>query len=312
MSNIEHFVAPYNDQKISIDAVDITGNSGSFFAEAWKNLKSNPMFYVSSALVVIFILVGIFPSVFSDIDPDYCDITKPRLPIGADGHILGTTLQGCDIYSRLVFGASSSLQVGVLVTLIGTLFGIIWGTISGYCGGIIDSIMSRILEVFMSIPGILAFMVVLQLMREIEGAIKLIVVFSIFGWMTIARLTRGNIIAAKSQEFITSSIALGQSKFQIMLKHALPNSLGPVIATATMSVGTWIIVEASMSFLGIGLGGGQISWGSDISTAASNIVTWSQAPHILFFPSLMLAICSLTFIFLGDALHSAIDPKERR
>lgn len=312
MAELTHYVAPIKSTEIVVDELHVSQKSGSFLSEAWRNLRHNPLFFVSSFFLLVLLLIALFPTLWTNGDPRSCDITTSRLGIGVGGHLLGTTLQGCDIYTRLIYGAGTSMQIGVTVTLIGTFIGIIWGSLSGYAGGVVDAIMSRVLEVFISIPGLLAFMVILQLMRDVEGTTKMILVFSIFSWMGIARLTRGNIMQVKSQEFITSSISLGASKSSIMFRHALPNSLGPVIATATMSVGGWIVMEASMSFLGLGLGSNQVSWGADISNAASNFTTWTQSPHVLFFPSLMLALASLTFIFLGDAIHSAIDPKERR
>ncbi|MDR1034258.1 MAG: ABC transporter permease [Bifidobacteriaceae bacterium] len=307
----EHFVAPFNEDEdvITVDALDETAKSLGFWGEAWARLKRNPLFYIPTAFLIVLLVAVFFPSIFTAIDPTYCAITDSSLPVGAPGHLLGTTTQGCDVFSRLVYGAQPSLQIGIIVTLLGAFFGVIIGTVAGYMGGILDAILTRLIEIFISLPSMLSFIVFLQMMKGVPGVFKLIFIFSVFGWMSIARLMRANVMAAKNQEFVTSAKALGLSNFGRMFQHVLPNSIAPVIAVATMNVGAWIVLEASISYLGLGLGGNSASWGMDISNATNTMIV---APGMLFFPCLVLVLTSLTFILLGDALQDAIDPKARR
>lgn len=310
MSN--HFVAPYDENiQIGVDVIDEKYETSSFLKDAWKRLRHNPVFFICGFLAAFFIFLMIFPRAFSNVDPKYCLITDSALPIGSSGHILGTTVQGCDVYARLIYGAQPSLMIGVITTLISAFFGVLFGSIAGYFGGFVDTVLSRILEIFQSIPSMCAFIVVLQLLRDFNSVFKLIIVFSIFGWMMVARLMRGNVLSVKSQDFISSSTALGQSRIKQMFIHIIPNAIGPVIATSTMNIGVFVIVEASLSYLGLGLSASSASWGVDIANATSG-GQWMISPTMLFIPCSVLIIASLTFILLGDAIQDAIDPKARR
>jgi oligopeptide transport system permease protein len=311
-NQIEHFVADFDeDLEVTVDKIEEKYEASSFWKDAWKRLKHNPLFFISAFLAVFFLFLMFFPAVFTQIDPRACIISQSKIPVGTKGHILGTTLQGCDVFSRLVYGAQPSLMIGVITTLVSAVTGVLIGSIAGFFGGWVDAILSRILEIFLSIPSMCAFIVVLQLLRNLSGIQKLVIMFSIFGWMTIARIMRGNVLSVKGQEFTTSAIALGASKLKIMFSHIIPNAIGPVVATATMQIGVWIIVESALSYLGLGLSSSNASWGIDIANASSGSV-WLNAPSMLFAPCIVLVIASLTFILLGDSIQDAIDPKGKR
>jgi oligopeptide transport system permease protein len=301
---IEHFVST---EPVDFSIRQTSKKSEGFWLAAWKNLRVNPFFIVSSLLIILLVLVAVFPGLFTKEDPSSCFLqfsNQGAIP----GHIFGFDTQGCDIFSRVIYGARASLSVGVLATVFVVILGGIIGAISGFFGGILDATLQRITDIFFAIPLILGAIVVLQMFRDKGTAVTVAFVLGIFGWTQIARITRGAVISAKQSEFVQASTALGASKMQILVKHILPNAMGPVIATATVSLGVFIVSEATLSFLGLGLGPRVISWGADISSAQVSIVS---NPSSLLYPSAALAIAVLAFIMLGDALKDALDPKAR-
>ena len=182
------------------------------------------------------------------------------------------------------------------------------GALAGYYGGFLDSLLSRIADIFFAIPLLLAGIVLMQLFPQ-RTIGTVILVLSVFGWSQMARVVRGAVITAKNNDYVLAARAIGKSRLSILFTHVLPNCLAPIIVMATTSLGVFIVAEATLSFLGIGLPTTTISWGNDISVAQQ---TLRQAPLTLFWPSLALALTVLGFILLGDALKDALDPKEQR
>lgn len=275
--------------------------------EAWRRLRRRPLFWFSVLIILIVLLVAAFPSWFTNVDPNQGDLMN-SLEGGRSGHIFGFTQQGYDVYARVVYGARASVVVGVCVTLLVTVFGVIMGAIAGYFGGIWDAVLSRITDMFFAIPLLLAGIVLMQLFPE-RTVGTVILVLSAFGWPTMARVVRGAVVSTKNNDYVMAARAIGKSRLSILFSHVLPNCLAPIIVMATTSLGVFIVAEATLSFLGIGLPTTMVSWGNDISVAQQ---TLRQAPLTLFWPSLALAITVLGFILLGDALKDALDPKEQR
>ena len=275
--------------------------------EAWRRLRRRPLFWSSVVIIVLVLLVAAFPGLFTNIDPNQGDLMN-SLEGGQPGHIFGFTQQGYDVYARVIYGARASVVVGISVTLLVTLFGIIMGAIAGYFGGFWDSILSRLTDMFFAIPLLLAGIVLMQLFPE-RTIGTVILVLSAFGWPQMARVVRGAVVSAKNNDYVMAARAIGKSRMSILFTHVLPNCLAPIIVMATTSLGVFIVAEATLSFLGIGLPTTMVSWGNDISVAQQ---TLRQAPLTLFWPSLALAITVLGFILLGDALKDALDPKEQR
>lgn len=277
------------------------------WGEAWADLRKRPLFWISAVLIVLVVLVALFPQLFTSVDPTHGDLAKSNA--GAeDGHPLGFTKQGYDVYARVLYGARASVATGLGVTVIITVFGVLVGAIAGFYGGWLDSVLSRITDVFFAIPLILAGIVLMQLFSD-RNTLTVIVVLSVFAWPQMARIARSAVIEAKQNDYVMASRALGQSRAAILARHVIPNSLAPIIVMATTSLGIYIVAEATLSYLGIGLPPGTVSWGNDISTAQASLRT---DPMILFWPSLALAVTVLGFIMLGDALSDALDPKERK
>ena len=224
------------------------------------------------------------------------------------GHPFGYDLQGCDVYTRVVYGTRTSLSVGVLSTLLVVIVGTLIGAVAGFFGGWIDAVLSRITDIFFALPMLLGAIVVLQMFKTSKSIWKIVLVLTLFGWVGVCRIARSAVLKSKNLEFNTASTALGSTPARNLFRHILPNSLAPIIVIATTSLASYIVAEATLSFLGVGLPTTTVSWGGDISSAQTNLQT---DPLVLFYPSAALAITVLAFIMMGDAVKDALDPKSR-
>ena len=253
------------------------------------------------------IVVAIAPGLFTKQDPNACDLGNSLSPASA-GHPFGYDLQGCDVYTRVVYGTRTSLSVGVLSTLLVVIVGTLIGAVAGFFGGWIDAVLSRITDIFFALPMLLGAIVVLQMFKTSKSIWKIVLVLTLFGWVGVCRIARSAVLESKNLEFNTASTALGSTPARNLFRHILPNSLAPIIVIATTSLASYIVAEATLSFLGVGLPTTTVSWGGDISSAQTNLQT---DPMVLFYPSAALAITVLAFIMMGDAVKDALDPKSR-
>lgn len=201
------------------------------------------------------------------------------------------------------------MSVGLLTTALVVVIGTFIGAIAGYFGGILDTLLSRVTDIFFAIPLVLAAIVVMQMFKDHRTIITVVLVLGLFGWTNIARITRGAVMGVKNEEYVTAARALGASRFKILASHIMPNAAAPIIVYATVALGTFIVAEATLSFLGIGLPPSIVSWGGDISAAQASLRT---APMVLFYPAMALALTVLSFIMLGDVVRDALDPKARK
>ena len=268
-----------------------------------------PLFWFAATIIFFAITISLFPSLFTSQDPRYCVLSRSLGAPELWSHPFGFDKQGCDIYSRVIYGARASVSVGVLTTIAVVIIGGTIGAIAGYIGGWIDSLLSRITDVFFAIPLLLAAIVFMQMFKESRSIAMVVIVLSTFAWTSIARITRGSVMSAKNEEFVTAARATGASRGRILMSHIIPNSMAPIIVYATVALGTFIVSEASLSFMGIGLPTTVVSWGADISTAKDQL---SDAPMVLFYPATALALTVLSFIMMGDAVREALDPKARK
>jgi oligopeptide transport system permease protein len=306
-SNTQHFVAPVKDDVV-VDAVRLGEKKSNLWLDAWRDLRHRPLFWISIVVCVVIVIVSVWPSLFTSVPAagqGACFLEKSNG--GPEpGHPLGFTNLGCDVWSRLVHGASVSLAVGVLATIIGTVIGVIMGALAGFYGGFLDSFLSRVGDIFFTIPYIVAAVVVMTVLKEHRN--ELILAFAIggFSWAGTARIMRAEVLRVKQSDFVMASISLGLSRFKTLLVHVMPNAFAPIIVVATVGLGQAIVAEATLSFLGVGLGG--VSWGADISSAQTSIRT---SPMALFWPSLALTVTVLAFVTLGELMRDALDPKAR-
>jgi oligopeptide transport system permease protein len=311
-SNNSHFVAPIEETPLlATDAVKTDQAPLSLWADAWRKLRRRPLFIISAVLILMLVVVALFPGLFATVPPNEgCELGNSEGPPTA-GHPFGFTFQGCDIYSRVIHGTQASLSVGLLSVLCVVVVGVTLGALAGYYGGWIDAVLARLGDIFFALPLILGALVITQLpvFRENKSVWTVVFVISLLAWPQMARITRGAVIEVRNADFVTAARALGVSKFGTLVKHVLPNALAPVIVLATLELGVFIVAEATLSFLGIGLPEGVMSWGHDIAAAQTSIRT---NPQIMLYPAAALSVTVLSFIMLGDAVRDALDPKSRQ
>ncbi len=282
-----------------------SGHSG-FWRGIWRQLRGRPKFVVAATLILLILVVAVFPGLFTGADPDYADPSQSLLPPSA-AHWFGTDLQGHDIYARTVYGARASVTVGLGATLIVFVVGGALGALAGFYGGWVDALVSRVSDVFFGLPLLLAAIVLMGVLHH-RTVWTVIAILALFGWPQVARIARGAVLEVRGSDYVLAAQALGLSRFAILLRHALPNALGPVIAVATISLGIYIVTEATLSYLGVGLPATVVSWGGDINVDQTRLRSGSP---ILFYPAGALAITVLAFMMLGDALRDALDPTSR-
>lgn len=314
----ERFVAPIDATPLQeTGTVDTTEPPQSQWKEAWKFLRKNPIFWVSSALLTVLAVVIIAPGLFTSADPTRCVLAN-SFGSAQPGSPLGFNRQGCDVFARVIYGARASVYVGVMCAIITTVLGLVTGVIAGFYGGWVDSLVSRIADMFFAIPLILGAIVGLSVINNLfpnrgfwGGTVAVIFAMSAFGWPQVTRISRGAVLSIKNLEFIDAARAIGATKRSNIIRHVVPNSMAPVIVTATISLGIFIVAEATLSFLGLGLPYGVVSWGNDIS-AGQNQIRSGQHIGVVFWPAGALMLTSLSFILLGDAVRDAFDPKARK
>ncbi|QXE34889.1 ABC transporter permease [Streptomyces sp. GMY02] len=276
------------------------------WSDAWHDLRRNPVFVVSALVILFLVAIAVWPSLIASRNPLSCDLALAQE--GArPGHPFGFNGQGCDVYTRTVHGARTSVVVGVLATLGVAVTGSVLGALAGFFGGAWDAVLSRITDVFFGIPVVLGGLVLLSVVSS-STVWPVIGFMVLLGWPQISRIARGSVITVGQNDYVQAARALGASPARILLRHILPNAVAPVIVVATIALGTFIALEATLSYLGVGLKPPTVSWGIDISDASPYI---RNSPHMLLWPAGALAVTVLAFIMLGDAVRDALDPKLR-
>jgi oligopeptide transport system permease protein len=240
---------------------------------------------------------------FTGADPGYANPDQSLLGPSV-AHWFGTDLQGHDIYARTIYGARASITVGLGATLLVFIIGGALGAVAGFYGGWIDAVVSRIADVFFGIPLLLAAIVLMQVMHH-RTVWTVIAILALFGWPQIARISRGAVLAVRGSDYVLAAKALGLSRFGILVRHVVPNAIGPVIAMSTIALGLFIVTEATLSYLGVGLPPSVVSWGGDINVDQIRLRAGSP---ILFYPAGALAVTVLAFMIMGDVLRDALDP----
>lgn len=286
-----------------VDSIQFAEQGTSLWVDAWVRLKKNKLavlglIVVLSLIVISIITPWIAPYGYEEQNLDL-GATPPSL-----AHWFGTDVFGRDLLTRIMYGGRVSLAVGVIATSVALLIGVAWGTIAGYVGGRTDIVMMRIVDALYALP----FIIFIILLMVVFGR-SLLLLFLAIGaveWLTMARIVRGQVLSIRNQEFIEAARAMGLSTPHILCKHVVPNSLGPIIVYATLTVPQVMLLEAFLSFLGLGIQPPQSSWGLLISAGAE---VMEDSPWLLVFPGLALSITLFALNFLGDGLRDALDPK---
>jgi len=286
---------------------EVAPRSESNWARAWRRFRRNRLALFSLiALLAMHVAVIFLPS-FLKHDPNTISLFDRFLPPGAKGHILGTDEMGRDVLARLVYGGRVSLGIGFSAMLGSIIIGTICGAVAGFWGGWVDVVIMRITDAMLSFP---VFFILLTLLTILGTSIQMIVlVIALTSWMNVARIVRGEVLRAKSSQYVEAAIAVGNSNLAILARHILPQCIPSIIVAATLGVAYSILTESSLSYLGLGVKPPTPSWGNMLSSARSYI--WS-APHLVMYPGLLIFVTVLLYNALGDGLRDALDVAAHR
>ncbi len=302
----------------------------SLWADAWRRLIRNKAAVLGAIIIIFFGLVAIFAPVLAPHNPLKIYDGKGFLPpaweakgptgkAGDPAFLLGTDSLGRDVLSRTIYGARVSMVVGFVPMLIILILGVTAGLVSGFLGGWVDNLMMRLADIIYAFPDLLFFIIVMASLRDtaigqvLNGLLLLFAALSIVNWVGLARLVRGQVLSLKEKEFVEAGRMIGATKTRIMLKHLLPNSLGPIIVYTAFRIPALVITEAILGYLGIGLRPSTnpnatfiTSWGALLLDGQSAI---NAQPWLLLTPAICLALLVLAFNYLGDGLRDALDPR---
>jgi|TARA_B110000438_G_scaffold298738_1_gene347542 oligopeptide transport system permease protein len=281
----------------------MNNQESSLFKDALIRLTRNKLSLFSLIYIVSLVVMALITPFVAPFDYAYQDLSLGASAPSAD-HLLGTDTLGRDLLTRMMYGSRISLMVGFLATSVALVIGVIWGTVAGFSGGKTDAIMMRIVDTLYGIP----FIILIILLMVIFGR-NLILLFLAIGaveWLTMARIVRSQVLNLSKQEFILSAEAMGVSKISIVFRHLIPNAMGPVIVYATLTVPQIMLLEAFLSFLGLGVQPPLSSWGLLIRDGA---VSMEEYWWLLIFPSLAFSLTLFSLNFIGDGLRDAIDPR---
>ena len=259
-----------------------------------------------AAIVVVTVLAAVIGPAIVGVDPAFQDLPL-RLEGPSPAHWLGLDELGRDIFARLLVGARISLLVGAVVVGTSATIGTLLGSIAGYYGGIVDDVVSRVSDILMAFPGLLLAIAVVAVLGP--SLTNVVLALTLIGWVSYARLIRGQVLRVRELEYVQAARALGAATPRILARHIVPATLPALIVQATLGMGGAILAEASLSFLGLGVQPPTPSWGTMLNYGRSHLL---DAPHLTIFPGVFLAIVVLGFNFLGDGLRDAIDPRRKK
>ena len=278
------------------------GEARPLRADVWRRFRKNRLAMIGLAFLVLIVLVAVFAPLIAPYSITERTSSFRQGP-SAD-HWFGTDDIGRDVFSRVVYGARVSLRIGFIATAISLVIGLLLGALAGFFGGLTDTFVTRLIDVFLAIPYIVLAVAIASVFGRSENAI--ILVLGLTGWLAMARIVRSSFLSLKQQEYVEAALALGFSRPRIMYRHILPNALQPIIVYGTILVGSVILSEAALSFLGVGPQDPTPAWGLMVADGAGSIV---NAPHLLFFPGAAIFLTVLSLVFIGDGLRDALDPK---
>ena len=269
----------------------------------WRRFRKHRLALISLVFIVLLLAVAILAPWLMPYPYDEIDVPNAFASPSRE-HLMGTDQLGRDVLSRLMWGTRISLYVGIAATLLGQIFGVFVGAVSGYYGGRVDSLLMRLVDFFLTLPSLPLLLVLSVILAASVNTV--IIILAILGWMGAARLVRGVVLSLREQEFIEASHALGMSDWKIIFRHMIPNSMAPVIVSITLGIGTTIIVEAALSFLGFGVRPPTPSWGNMLNRVQDYIL---MNPLLAVYPGLAIFLTVLAFNFMGDGLRDALDPR---
>lgn len=258
---------------------------------------------LGAIMLVLLVFVTVGAPLITRYDPNAVHLSQAMQPPSAR-HWFGTDTDGRDYFSRALYGGRVSLAVGFSAMLVALTFGTVVGAIAGYYGGLADELLSRGVDFFLSLP--IFYMIVVAQMLLHPGIVGLVFLISLFFWMPVARLVRGLVLSQREQEYVQATRALGSRGLRIIVRHLVPNVVGPIIVTASFNIGDAILIESALSFLGVGIQPPTATWGNMIIGAQTYLLT---APWIAIFPGALIALAVMSFMFVGDGFRDAFDTR---
>ena len=275
----------------------------SLWEDAWIKLRKNRMALIGLGLLVFLCLVSLLTPWIAPYGYEEQNLLLGATPPSA-AHLLGTDIFGRDMLTRIMWGGRVSLMVGFIATAVALAIGVIYGAVAGFVGGRVDMVMMRLVDILYALP----FMIFIILLMVVFGRNLLLLFFAIGAveWLTMARIVRGQVMSLRKQEFVEAAHSLGLSQWIIIRRHIIPNTLGPVIVYTTLTIPSVMLLEAFLSFLGLGIQPPQSSWGLLINYG---VETMEEYPWLLIFPGIALSLTLFALNFLGDGLRDALDPR---
>jgi oligopeptide transport system permease protein len=296
----------------SVAPIASAARGKSLWSDAWKRLKRNRGAFVSLWFIVFVCLVAIFapllaPYSFETQNIDRALMSPDRI------NFLGTDSLGRDMFSRIIYGSRMSMSVGIFTAIFSVIFGGVYGAVSGWLGGWVDSVLMRIIDILYAIPSLVLLIIVGVVFNssnffenpELKALTGIFLALSVVGWVSLARLVRGQVLQVREMLYVEGARALGASGWRIVARHILPNILGPIIVMLTFQIPSNILFESFLSFIGLGLQPPFSSWG----VLANDGWRAKSYPHLIIYPGLALFLTMLAFNLLGDGLRDAFDPK---
>jgi len=273
----------------------------SLWRDAWLRLRRNRLAVLGLTVLLLFIFIAAVTPWIAPYDYAQQDLELGAAPPSA-AHWLGTDIFGRDLLTQIMFGGRISLAVGFIATAVALLIGVTWGAIAGYMGGRVDAVMMRLVDIIYALP----FMIFIVLLMVVFGRNMLLLFLAIGAveWLTMARIMRSQVQSLRQQEFVEAAISLGLPTAAIIRRHLIPNALGPIIVYTTLTIPSVMLLEAFLSFLGLGVQPPETSWGLLISYGAESM---EEYPWLLLFPGLALTLTLFSLNFLGDGLRDALD-----
>jgi len=290
-------------EDISLLKDDIIEKGASLWRDAWIRLRKNRLAIFGLVVLVFMTATAVLAPWIAPYSYEVQDLNLGAAPPSAD-HWFGTDVFGRDLLTRIMYGGRISLTVGFLATAVSLFLGVFWGTVSGFSGGRVDSVMMRTVDILYALP----FIIFVILLMVVFGR-NLFLLFMAIGaveWLTMARIVRGQVLSIRKQEFIEAAIVTGISRWRVITRHVIPNVLGPIIVYTTLTIPSVMLLEAFLSFLGLGVQPPMSSWGLLISYGVESM---EEYPWVLIFPGLTLSVTLFSLNFLGDGLRDALDPK---
>lgn len=288
------------------EAEKISKPSISYWKDVSIRFRKNKLALFGVVLLVLLVFMALFGPYMTPYDYETNDLMNANKPPSSE-HWFGTDELGRDVFTRTWYGARISLFIGLAAALIDFAIGIIWGGIAGYRGGRTDEVMMRFADILWGVPYLLLVILLMVVMGQ--GLVTMIVAMSITGWINMARIVRGQVLQLKSQEYVLASQTLGASTSRIMTKHLIPNTMGPILVTMTLTIPSAIFTEAFLSYLGLGVPAPLASWGT---MANDGLPALQYYPWRLFFPATFICLTIFAFNVIGDGLRDALDPRLRK